>query len=316
MPPILREKTCQHLDENMEQYIGFLLQQGSPEDELEFVSQYCWEIEQLKSDGYWSNIAGDFLPLALSNWSKRRVVIYTSKPEQPIIDIHPTVASSMIGTEVIPLAYTSAPGVSEHYDACRKMTALDPMSSDQNTGEGQILNSQDSNATSGDQINTSEPALNKTGTTDAQLRDIPSTNENVDEEPDFTAERLPVEEDTTVPPQSCNIDTPKKDHRQKSSTSYQTLTPRKTAKFVTPEKKRLTQKRKAATDSWKKNIRKKFMPVPRVGKRFQREMLSPHVRTADLNVYQCFQKRTERKYLIHSGTWDPTRDKKILFAPV
>ena len=59
---ILREKICQHLDENMEQYIGYLLQQGSPEDELKFVSQYCWEIEQLKSDGYWSNKAGDFLP--------------------------------------------------------------------------------------------------------------------------------------------------------------------------------------------------------------------------------------------------------------
>ena len=144
----------------MEQYIGFLLQQGSPEDELEFVSQYCWEIEQRKSDGYWSNKAGDFLPLALLNWSKRRVLIYTSKPDQPIIDIYPTVVSSMIGTEVISLAYTSAPGVSKHYDGCRKMTALDPMSSDQNTGEDQILNSQDSNATSGDQINTSEPALN------------------------------------------------------------------------------------------------------------------------------------------------------------
>ena len=80
------------------------------------------------------------------------------------------------------------------------MKALDPMPSDQNTGEDQIMNSQDSNATSGDQINTSEPAVNKTGTTDAQLRDIPSANEYVDEEPDFTAERLPVEEDTTVPP--------------------------------------------------------------------------------------------------------------------
>ena len=206
------------------------------------------EIEQLKSDGYiyWSNKAGDFLPLALSNWSKRRVLIYTSKPDKPIIDTHPTVVSSMIGTEVISLA----PGVSKHYDGCRKMTALDPMSSDQNTGEDQILNSQDSNATNGDQINTSKPALNKTGTTDAQMRDISSTNEYVDEEPDFTAKRLPVEEDTTVPPQSCNMYTPKKDHRQKSSTSYQTLTPRKAAKFVTPEKKRLTRKRKAATNSW------------------------------------------------------------------
>ena len=60
---LLREKICQHLDENMEQYIGILLHQGSPEDKLEFVSQYCREIEQLKSDGYWSTKAGDFLPL-------------------------------------------------------------------------------------------------------------------------------------------------------------------------------------------------------------------------------------------------------------
>ena len=172
------------------------------------------------------------------------------------------------------------------------MTALDPMSRDQNTGEDKILNSHDSNATSGDQINTSEPALRKTGATDAQLRDIPFTNEYVDEEPDFTAERLPVGEDTTVPSQSCNMDSPKKDHRQKTSTSYQTLTLRKAAKFVTPEKKRLARKLKAATDSWKMNIR--------MGKRFQREILSPHVRTADLNVYHCFQKRTERKYLSHS----------------
>ena len=241
---ILREKICQHLDENMEQYIGYLLQQGSSEDELEFVSQYCWEIKQLKSDGYWSNKA-DFLPLVLSYWSKRRVVIYTSKPGQPIIDIHLTVASSIISTEVMPLAYTSAPGVSEHYDACRKMTALDLMSSDQNTGEDQILNSQDSNATNGDQINTSQPALNKTGTTDAQLRDIPSTNEYVQEEPDFTAERLSFEEDTSVPPQSCNMDTPKKDHRQKLSTSYQTLTPRKAAMFCHTSKEATDSKTKS-----------------------------------------------------------------------
>ena len=54
----------------------------------------------------------------LSYWSKRRVGIYTSKPGQPIIDIHSTIASSMIGTEVMPHTYTSAPGVSEHYDVC------------------------------------------------------------------------------------------------------------------------------------------------------------------------------------------------------
>ena len=32
----------------------------------------------------------------------------------------------------ISLSYTAAPGISEHYNACRKMTAFDPMPSDQN----------------------------------------------------------------------------------------------------------------------------------------------------------------------------------------
>ena len=63
----LRENICKHLDENMEDYIGFLPQHGSPEDELELVSQYCAEIEQLEADGYWSTKAGDFQPLALPN---------------------------------------------------------------------------------------------------------------------------------------------------------------------------------------------------------------------------------------------------------
>ena len=66
----LRENICKHLDENMEESIGFLLQHGSPEDELEFVSQYCAEMKQLKADGYCFTKAGDFLPLTLSNWSK------------------------------------------------------------------------------------------------------------------------------------------------------------------------------------------------------------------------------------------------------
>ena len=115
-------------------------------------------------------------------------------------------------------------------------------------------------------------------------------------EPDFTAERLPFEEDTTVPPQSCKMDTPKKDHRQKSSTSYQTLTPRKAAKFVTPENERLTRKQKAATDSWKKNSRKtlrlngqEYTSLHSGEKVPKRDFFSPRVRTADLNVYQRFQ---------------------------
>ena len=67
-------------------------------------------------------------------------------------------------------------------------------------------------------------------------------------------------------PQNNQTNTPKKDNSEKSYTSHQILTPKKTAKFATPEKKQLTRK-KATTGPWKKNIRKRL--------RF-REYTSPH----------------------------------------
>ena len=308
--PSLCEKLCQHLDENMEQYIGFLLQQGSPEDELEFVSQYCREIEQLKSDGYWSNKAGDFLPLPLSNWTKRRVVIYTSKPEQPIIDIHPADVSSMMDshTEVIPLAYTSAPGISEHYDACRKMTVLDPLSSDQKTGEDRIPDNHalDPNAANDNQIRlsaTEQEAINMAGTPGTMLRDNLPPIEHVEEEHYYTAEPLIDQLDKIITPQS----TPKKGHNEKSP-SNNTFTPRKAAKFVTPEKRQLTRKRKAAPETWKKNIRKKLRlsgqeyTSPQSGKKIPRKEVKPPCTNCRCKCTSVFSEEDRKKYLIHFGT--------------
>ena len=88
-------------------------------DYLTFIKSYCQEIDVLKQTGYWSNKAGDFLPLPLSNWSKRPVRIYTSKHDKPIIEIQPTLGPVCNTTPLI-LAYTSSPGFAEHYDACRK----------------------------------------------------------------------------------------------------------------------------------------------------------------------------------------------------
>ena len=305
----LRENICMHLDENMEEYIGFLLQHGSPEDELEFVSQYCAEIKQLKADGYWSTKAGDFLPLALSNWSKRRVIIYTSKEHQPTIDIHPNVAS-LTDTEPIPLAYTAAPGISEHYDACRKMTSLDPMSSDQGFIDyipcHQTVHSEDfspptvemeqtsvaesvaSDAITSDQNVAPEPTpLNLTNETERVLRDhsiladyLFSQEHPVGEEKSYTAEPLHPTVGTANEPQDCCVNTPEKD-QYTHSISHQNLTPRKAAKFVSPVKKKLTRKRKATPQTWKKNIRKQQRicgqeyTSPHSGKKVPKRMLKP-----------------------------------------
>ena len=124
----LRQLLCQHLEENVEEYIGFLKNRSSKEDDLIFLKEYFKEIDVLKQNGYWSSRAGDFLPLALANWSHRQVCIYSSRPEQPVTEIQPTLGS-VVEDERICLAYTSSPGVSEHYDGCIKcpMTDLDQL---------------------------------------------------------------------------------------------------------------------------------------------------------------------------------------------
>ena len=101
----LRNQLCTHLEDNMEEYVGFLMSKTRDIDDLTFIKSYCQEIDVLKQTGYWSNKAGDFLPLALSNWSKRPVRIYTSKHNQPIIEIQPTLGP-VCNTTPLTLAYT------------------------------------------------------------------------------------------------------------------------------------------------------------------------------------------------------------------
>lgn len=89
----------------------------NPEDDEVFLNEYLDEIENLKRVGYWSNRVADFLPLALANFEKKCVLIYTNKEEQPIIKIQPNLVD-IASDDVINLAYISIPGLIEHYDAC------------------------------------------------------------------------------------------------------------------------------------------------------------------------------------------------------
>ena len=81
---------CQHLEENVDEYIGFLKNRNSAEDDVTLIKEYFRALDLLKQSGYWSNSAGDFLPLALANWSHRPLCIYSSRPEQPVIETQPT----------------------------------------------------------------------------------------------------------------------------------------------------------------------------------------------------------------------------------
>lgn len=59
----------------------------------------------------------DFLPLALANLEKKCVMIYTNKEDQPIKKIKQTLLAPE-ASDIINLAYTSIPTVTEHYGAC------------------------------------------------------------------------------------------------------------------------------------------------------------------------------------------------------
>ena len=104
-------------------------------------------------------------------------------------------------------------------------------------------------------------------------------------------------------PQSCHTNTPKKDCREKPSTSHQTLTPRKAAKLITPEKKQLTRKRKAATDSWKKNIRKKLRLSgqeyisPHSGKKIPKRAVNPPCTNCKFKFVSVFTEEDRQKIL-------------------
>ena len=189
----LRWTICKHLEEHKDEYIGFMTNKQSQDAEVLTAEAYLYEIKDLGKEGYWSSRVADFLPLALANHLKNTVKIYTSKPEQPIIIVHP---SQAVGPDLkeLCLAYISIPNVLEHYDACKPLTTA--YEEGDNNGE----NCQTSAVHDNEEQFYATPAQ------------MPSTHG----------------------------------------------TPRKSAKFITPVKKKLSRKQKATPENWKRNIRKQL----------------------------------------------------------
>ncbi|WAR27356.1 LOW QUALITY PROTEIN: SLA1-like protein [Mya arenaria] len=117
-PSQLRKALYKHLEDNILEYMGFLINKHAPESQEEFVCEYLSEIEHLKEDGYWSNRVADLLPLALTNYATCTLTLFTSKPDQPKIIIEPNLVGN-VDNRNLNLAYISIPSVLEHYDACR-----------------------------------------------------------------------------------------------------------------------------------------------------------------------------------------------------
>lgn len=229
-PGLLRASTCHELEENLEEYIGFLYNRQSPSNDEEFLNYYLSEIESMKQDGYWSAKAGDFLPLALSNSSRRPVKIFTSKEDKPVIEIQPTI-KSLASQEPIILAYISCPGVLEHYDACEMKSGSDVSEEPITTGNSQE-SSEDTEKTQ------------KTGLGD---QNTPLTKDYNSNDKDLNENSSSIE--FTATPLNKDVDV---------ESTAKKPTPRKAAHFITPVKKKLVRKRKATPENWKKNVRKRL----------------------------------------------------------
>ena len=218
----LRQDMCKHLDKQTEEYIGFLMNKNMHTDDESFLLDYMMEIEELKNSGYWSNTAADFLPLALSNMYLRDVRIYSNKSDQPIIEITPTLGTKE-EAEPICLSYISLPNIIEHYDGCKKLNRGERLGSSTNTQDAPrerapVPNEEDSN----------------------ENQDV-NQEEEQRKSDDAMEDESPAPSPKSVPP----------------STSKKT-TPRKSAKFVTPVKKKLSRRRKSTPEGWKKNVRKQL----------------------------------------------------------
>ncbi|XP_070174717.1 uncharacterized protein [Littorina saxatilis] len=123
-PNDLREQVCYHIMDNVEPYSGFF---DLPTiDENERFMNILQMIEDLRRSGCWNTRAGDLLPLALANVTKRPVKIFTSRQTHPVVDIRPSIDPQVhVRMEPIYLTLTALKNQPQHYDACirRKTTS-------------------------------------------------------------------------------------------------------------------------------------------------------------------------------------------------
>jgi hypothetical protein len=79
-------------------------------------------VEELKCNGKWTNCAADLLPLALSNWSRKTIKIFSSLTQKPVFDITPTLCEPDQSSSIF-LAYLSSEdnSIPSHYDGCIKI---------------------------------------------------------------------------------------------------------------------------------------------------------------------------------------------------
>ena len=111
---VLRSCLCDYLDSNFAAYIEFLT--GDTDNENDRYLRYFLNVEQLRTPGTWSNDAGDLLPLALADWSRRTVKIFTSNLYRPVIIVHPQDINNESQCEITPVTLSLLELEAPHYE--------------------------------------------------------------------------------------------------------------------------------------------------------------------------------------------------------
>ena len=116
----LRAEICDHLDveyDHCSKYMSIASGDGNDSDEDYSLGRYKSEVEDLRQAGHWSVSLADLIPSAVANLFKSKVIIYSSKPSQPVLELPPTIQG--INAEVtFTFAHIAMKG-KEHYDACK-----------------------------------------------------------------------------------------------------------------------------------------------------------------------------------------------------
>ena len=123
----LRRMLCEHIIDYAGEYICFFSNNNvneSYEEDIIWID-FRTEVEELKHHGKWTNRTAGLLPLALANWSKKPIRIFSSLSTKPVMDILPTVCPPESSASIF-LAYltTENDAFPSHYDGCVKIETV------------------------------------------------------------------------------------------------------------------------------------------------------------------------------------------------
>lgn len=110
---VMRSQLCDFIKTNPEKYRAFWANKASGDD-----SDFFAELENLFQSGVWNTNMADILPMAVADFYRSVIRIYTSAIATPVINIKPDIETEKITN----IAYITVRG-EEHYDATTTIVA-------------------------------------------------------------------------------------------------------------------------------------------------------------------------------------------------